>query len=237
MLDDFFYFKKFKVRNSNSALKVNTDGVLLGAWSNLNSGDKTLEIGTGSGVISLMLNQRFEKLDITAIDIDKLSYEEASFNVELNEASNIKVLHKSVQDLVSEDLLFDHIVSNPPYFQNSTKPKGKGLSLAKHNCDLTFSILWDSISKLSHERTLVSVILPFEESKEFIRIGSFKEFGLNRVLNIKPKESRPIKRVLLEFRNIKYCNLETCEMFMHKDGQHNYTEAYKNLTKDFYLAF
>jgi len=235
--DEYFYFKKFKVRNTVSALKVNTDGVLLGAWAKLNSSDKILEVGTGSGVISLMLNQRFSGIDITAIDIDEISYKEASFNVELNEASNIKVIHKSFQNFSKSSHKFDHIVSNPPYFQNSTKPDSQSLNLAKHTAELSFSDFWDAAESMTHAQSSVSVVLPFEESLGFIKLATDKQFGVHRQLNIRPKVSSPVKRVLIEFRKSIFCSNEMSEMFMHHEGQHNYTEAYKALTQDFYLAF
>ncbi len=237
MSDDYFNFKKFKVRNTNSALKVNTDGVLLGAWASLNKNDNVLEIGTGSGVIALMLNQRFPSVNITAIDVDKLSYNEASFNVKLNEASNINVVLEAVQNYSSIGKTFDHIVSNPPYFQNATKPIDAGLNVAKHNDDLSFLDFWDAVEKLTHNRSSVSVILPFDESKYFIELAKTRNFGIHKILNIRPKVDSKTKRVIIEFRKPEFCVLEISDMFMHHNGQHNYSDEYIHLTKDFYLAF
>lgn len=237
MSDDYFYFKKFKVRNSQAALKVNTDGVLLGAWVKLKNSDKVLEVGTGSGVIALMLNQRFKETSITSIDIDQKSYEEASFNVRLNEASSIEVVHKSFQEYAKLGISFDHIVSNPPYFQNSTKSIKSNLNVAKHTDNLTFRDFWKSVAKVSHNKTSVSVVLPYEESKFFVDLAHEFNFGINRQLNVRPKKISEIKRVLIEFKRFEYCKNERAEMFMHHPGQHNYSEDYIELTKDFYLAF
>ncbi|MBT8232945.1 MAG: methyltransferase [Saprospiraceae bacterium] len=235
MTDTYFYFKQFKLRNTHAALKVNSDGVLLGAWVDISEDQKVLDVGTGSGIISLMLNQRKPNISITALDIDKASFNEASFNVKLNDITNIEVIHDSVQNFSTTESKFDHIISNLPYFQNDTKPDNNSLKLSKHNETLSFDSFWESAEKLSHHQSKVSVILPLDESKLFIELGKQKQFAVYKQTNCRTRKHKPIKRVLLCFqKNFSGSKFEN-ELVIHQEGQHNYSDDYMNLTKDFYL--
>lgn len=234
---DYFYFKKFKLRNQHAALKVNTDGVLLGAWADTSQDKSILDVGTGSGVIALMLSQRFQNSNITAIDIEQNSYEEASFNFKLNEASNILAQHISFQALSSKEIRFDHIVSNPPYFQNNTRSLNSGLEIAKHNSKLNFEDFWHSSIKLINTGSKISVVLPIEESISFSEIGKRYNFDKHRALYVCPKVNDNPKRVLIEFRHTSLCKFHSESIYLHENGNRNYSEAYRKLTKDFYLKF
>lgn len=234
---DYFYFKKFKLRNKLSALKVNTDGVLLGAWVDTSNDKNVLDVGTGSGIIALMLRQRAPQNIITAIDINEESYKEASFNILLNEASNISVKHISFQCFASESKTFDHIVSNPPYFQNSTPSKDAALTVAKHNTALSFDDFWKSAQKLTNDKSKVSVILPIEEANLFCKMSKDFGFDKNRSLWVYPKVNTQPKRILIEFRSPLYCNYQSEKIYLHEDDKRNYSQAYQALTKDFYLKF
>lgn len=231
---DYFYFKQFRLRNTSAALKVNTDGVLLGGWVDISKAKNILEVGTGSGVISLMMHQKNVDSLITAIDIDTHSCEEAQFNIDLNKwESSIKVFQSSIENFTPNQS-FDHIVSNPPYFTNSTLPEKSNLQTSKHGFDV--AAFWQSVQRLSHDNTLVSIIIPYESAELYNSRAHKVGFKATRILNIMPRPNTAFHRTLITYsRHGGSCDVN--EMYMHDEGRNNYSEAYRALLKDFYLKF
>jgi len=238
---DYFYFKGFKLYNKNAALKINTDAVLLGCWAKLNDNDKVLDVGTGGGVISFMLAFRFPKLKILGIDIDRASIVEANANIDLNKTLGNDIQFKQIryQDYSSKYIAttFNHIISNPPYFNRSTKPLNDLSKSAKHTDNLSVNDFWESSAKLLSNNGLVSLIIPSSELNEHVNAAQNYDFHISRICKVRMRKEGAVKRALLEFSVIKKQLPIHKELIIHEDGQHHYSEAYKNLTKNFYLNF
>lgn len=230
-----FQFRQFAVEDSNSPMKVNTDAVLLGAWIQHFEPTEILEIGTGCGVISLMLAQRFKAM-ITAIDIDAGAIRDARINFNNSPWSNqFQAFERDFREFKS-DKQFDLIVSNPPYFTNSLKSPKPEKTLSKHTDSLSHEALIAGVSKLLKPGGSFGVIIP-DNSFEFFnktaqRVGLFT----NHICKVKPTGSKPPHRVLVKFAKAQTENLQIEELILH-NAEHIPTTAYKKLTADFYPAF
>lgn len=238
MKESVFRFKRFNVRNERSALKVGTDGVLLGAAATIPPGCKrVLDIGTGTGLIALMIAQRTESMDaveITGIDIDEAASIEASENFAASGwSSRLKAENAALQEYGSDESeSWDLIISNPPFFENSLKAPSEQRSNARHTDTLSYRdiIVFASIH-LSAEG-LLSMILPSDNRMQAVRYAA--SFGLkaSRILEIRTTAGKEPKRVILEFQAQAKEN-EIGRLTMMSDGR--YTEEFKTLTGDFYL--
>lgn len=228
-----FRFKKFEVFQDKTAMKVGTDGVLLGAWSNLESGENILDIGTGTGLISLMLAQRFPNAKIDAIEIDQDAFVQAKENFEQAIfADRLTIINSSLQDY-STTKKYDLIVSNPPFFVVNDTVDFDARKQARQQETLTFEELLKKTAELLHKDGLASFIIPYDQMDVFCKIASQNDLKQSKVVYIKGNSTTAIKRVLLEFsfHDIKCIeNKLTIEV-----ERHQYTEDYINLTKDFYL--
>jgi len=232
----YFQFKQFTVKHNKSPFKVGTDGVLLGACADVTGKDRILDIGTGTGLIALMLAQRCNA-DVTAIEPDHDSFEQAAENVKLSKwAGRIKVENCRLQDYVPDDLKFNLIVSNPPYFIDSLKNPDPARSAARHNDGLTHEDLLKGASRLLDEDGLLQVIMPWEEGNIFIAEAQEYGFYCSSILKIRPTITSEVRRLILGFTRKKS---KPAERFLtiEKGKRHDYTEEYINLTKDFYLRF
>jgi len=237
MPNNYFKFKQFTIYQEKCAMKVGTDGVLLGAWATCESVQQVLDIGTGTGLISLMIAQRSNAM-IDGIEIDTLASKQAKENVQKSPwTDRINIINKSFQDFINyADKKYDLIVSNPPYFQNSLFATDQKRTDARHNSNLELQELLVGAKSLMSSGGTLSIILPYLEGNMFILKAS--ELGLFCVRQTKvlPKPGRDPKRLLLEFMQIKKPLVEQ-EIIIELNKRHEYSEAYKNLTKDFYLAF
>jgi len=244
MSNAVFTFKEFEVKQGNCAMKVGTDAVLLGAWSNLPEKGNILDIGTGTGIIALMAAQRSSTI-IDAIEIDKEAYQEALENCKKSKWSDrINVHHLSFQKFVPSVLKkYDVILSNPPYFSNSVQAASESRTLARHTNTLTFEELVYGIASLLKQDGSFATILPQKEAKDLTTIA--KRYGLysNRITYVKATPSKPVKRVLMEFRFTKSIPFEDTLIIQNKPEPgrqiktHSYSNEYKNLTGNFYLGF
>jgi len=218
-------------------MKVGTDGVLLGAWTETENAQNILEIGTSTGLITLMLAQK-SYAKITAIEIDKNSFLQSEINVSTSSWKNrISVKHISLQKFANESKEnFDLIVCNPPYFENSLKSPIASKNIAKHNDNLTNSELFAGVEKLLTKNGRFCVIFPFLQMEKFI--SDISEFGFycNKKMYVRPRKELNIKRVLMEFNRFSG---ETKESFLaiENNKRHDYTIDYKKLTKEYYLNF
>jgi len=231
-----FLFKKFSVNQDRCAMKIGTDGVLLGAWTSVNQHPiSILDIGAGTGVISLMLAQRCFAELIDAIEIDDDAYEQCTENFE-NSPWNDRLFcyHASLEEFVEEiDDEYDLIVSNPPFYSDDYKSDNTKRDLARFQDALPFSHLLESVSKLLSETGIFSVIIPFIEEKTFIDLATNFNLFPNRILRIKGNPTSEIKRSLIEF-SFNKSQIEINELTIETE-RHKYTQDYINLTKDFYL--
>ncbi len=231
-----FRFKQFIIKDEKSSMKVGTDAVLLGAWVDLSDITSILEIGTGCGIITLMLAQRC-KASITAIDIDKDSCTEAIANVNdahLSEKINIKNL--SLRDYTSSSQnKYDLIISNPPYFINSLKPAKPNFIYAKHNELLSYHELIINSKKLLRGNGRIYLIIPYQNKDVLMNIVRSEKLYCTHELKVIPKTGKPPNRVILciEYQNKRKIPEELTITDLHN----NYTDHYKSLTKDFYLNF
>ena len=232
MPNPFFRFKQFTVYHDRCAMKVGTDGVLLGAWANVAQAQHILDIGTGTGLIALMLAQRSDAL-ITAIDIDEDAIEQATDNAENSPwASRIRVLQ---QDLCQYDTeqRFDAIVSNPPYFVNSLKCSDIQRSTARHTDTLDANKLLRKASELLHPEGHFSLVIPAEQVSQIQLLGEESGLYLARHTAVITRPGLPAKRALLEFRKANV-TCQTDELVIELD-RHVYSEDYIALTRVFFL--
>jgi len=237
MPNDYFKFKQFTVFQDKCAMKVGTDGVLLGAWANCKNAKTVLDIGTGTGLIALMIAQRCNA-KIDAVEIDEHAVIQASENV-ANSLWNdrINLIHQSFQDFINHsERKYSLIVSNPPYFQNSMVAPDHKRANARHNSELQLDEIIAGATRLLTDDGILSVILPYIEGTLFIVKASQKGLYCNRQTKVLPKPGREPKRLLLEFMKTKKPLVEQ-EIIIELNKRHSYSDAYKNLTKDFYLSF
>jgi tRNA1Val (adenine37-N6)-methyltransferase len=233
MANNYFSFKQFTIYQEKSAFKVGTDGVLLGACADVGGVDTILEIGSGTGLISIMLAQRSNAL-ITAIEPDDGSYTQACENVKLCKwKERIKIEHTDFQNFDPQEKKFDLIVTNPPYFCDSLKSPDKRRSVARHNYSLNSTDILGNVIKLMNDNSRLELILPYGEGNLFI--AEAVKFGLycNSILKIKPLPSSEIRRLILSFS--KYQKKPSEKFLTIEHGRHEFTEEYKSLTRDFYL--
>ncbi len=236
--NNYFKFKQFTIFQEVAAMKVGIDGVLLGAWVSGENPLKILDVGTGTGLIALMMSQRFPASKIDAVEIDEAACREAQFNFGQSPWNErLQLFHASFQQF-SEGLAtkYDLIVSNPPFFENSVNVKNAPRQLARNSENLSVGELFYGVSALLAEQGAFAVVFPYQRLDELIAAAS--EVGLfpNRLLKIKPNPEKTFHRVLSEFsRNEKY--LSEQELIIESMRHHDYTEAYRELTRDFYLRF
>ncbi|MAB95091.1 MAG: tRNA (adenine-N(6)-)-methyltransferase [Flavobacteriales bacterium] len=226
-----FKFKKFSIVQSKSAMKVGTDGVLLGSWVNCQSAKKILDIGAGTGLISLMLAQRNNECNITAVEIDKETSEEANININNSKwRDRISIINININNFITSDK-FDFIVSNPPYFPaNFSKNKR---AIARHTNLLSFQDLIRTTVKLLSSKGIFAVILPKIAEAIFCKTADANKLFLIRICQVKGQKNSDIKRVLLEF-SFEKSSLDSDSLVI-EESRHIYTNKYIDLCQDFYL--
>jgi tRNA1Val (adenine37-N6)-methyltransferase len=218
-------------------MKVGTDAVLLGAWIQIEGAESILDIGTGTGVIALMMAQKGTAM-ITAIDIDASACEQSKENIGNSPwPDRIKVLNKSLQQFtINNQHKFDLIVSNPPYFVDAYKSLEEARNQARHADQLPFNEFINCAKLLLHEKGKICVILPTRESIKFRELAAANQLYLTRIMHIKTTEYKDEKRQMLQFELINK-KLVDETLVIEQDERHNYSKEYKELTKDFYLSF
>ncbi|MCU0461529.1 MAG: methyltransferase [Bacteroidales bacterium] len=236
MANNYFSFKYFTVYQDQCAFKVGTDGVLLGAAADVSGAKQILDIGTGTGLIALMMAQR-SNAGITAIEPDHDSFIQACSNVNNSKwAPRIRVVNESLQEFDPHEIKFDLIVSNPPFFSDSLRNPDMAKASARHNDTLRNKDLLEGAARLMAEGGRLQVIMPYVEGN--ILIAEAQEYGLycNSMLKIKPLPTSEIRRLILTFSKQRQKATERFLTIEH-GRRHEFTEEYKNLTKDFYLKF
>ena len=231
-----FDFKAFSILQEKSAMKVGTDGVLLGAWTSIkHSPYSILDIGTGTGLIALQLAQRSNAEIIDALEIEDNAYEEAVENFEQsNWSDRLFCYHASLAEFVDEiDDKYDLIISNPPFYTDDYKSDNLERNKARFTESLSFDELLYSVGKLLTKNGVFSVIIPFKEEKNFIELAKKHKLYPNRICNVKGKSSSLIKRSLIEFSFNKLI-IEKSVLTI-ETSRHQYTKEYTSLVKDFYL--
>lgn len=228
-----FTFKQFEINHEACAMKVGTDGVLLGAWCACSSARRIADIGTGTGLIALMCAQRNAEAEIDAIDIDHSAVECARENVARSAWSGrIRVIESAVQDYTCEER-YDLIVSNPPYFSETLQSPDPSRAVARHNCSLPHCDLIDAAKRLLTTEGRLALILPADEARRFAMQAVAAGLHLRRRCDVATKPSAQPKRTMSEWSLTNgEAEIELLTLSAD-DGQRS--EQYRRLTEEFYL--
>lgn len=232
-----FQFKQFSVEQDRCAMKIGTDGVLLGAWTPIdNNPFSILDIGTGTGIIALMLAQRSGAEQIDALEIDEDAYEQSTDNFE-NSPWNDRLFcfHAGLDEFVEEpEDEYDLIVSNPPFYSEDYKSNDEQRDLARFQDAMPFEDLIEAAALLLSENGIFSVIIPFKEEANFMAIAKEYELHPIKITRVKGNPTSDIKRSLLGFSRNESTSILPNELII-ETARHIYTPQYIELTKDFYL--
>ncbi|WP_428740686.1 tRNA1(Val) (adenine(37)-N6)-methyltransferase [Tenacibaculum sp.] len=234
-----FQFKEFTVHQDKTAMKVGTDAVLLGAWCNLGEfPNMLLDVGSGTGVISLMLAQRSDAMTIDAVEIDENAYEQTVENFEQSDWGDRLFCYNAsfvefAKEMEEEEEVYDVIVSNPPFYTDNYETEDKARNKARFTSSLSFEELLKGVSKILSDNGKFSTIIPFKEEGGFVNLAKNFNLQVNRVCRVKGTPTTEIKRSLLELSFVETPIQE--EELVIETKRHQYTDAYINLTKDFYL--
>ena len=230
-----FHFKRFSIKQDRCALKVGTDGVILGAWTNVEGANRVLDIGTGTGLLALMIAQRNDQAQIDAIEIDDASAEQAAENVAASPwADRIRVHRMDVRKMKS-DQGYDLIICNPPFYAGEMRSPDERTGLAKHSGELSFADLGKAVADHLSDHGKFACIIPINREKDLI--GSLAAHGIHpsRRCELKYLEDRSAKRLLLEFRRDRKDVSPEVLVVEHRPGE--FTLQYRYLLKDFLLKF
>lgn len=232
-MDPVFRFKQFDIRHRNSAMKVGVDGVLLGAWTRYQNLNWVLDIGCGTGLLSLMMAQR-SLAQIVAIDNDEASVDEARLNFEKSPwANRLTLINASLQDFVStNNRMFDLIICNPPFFNPNLNVKTTQRAHARFKDQLPLKEIFFAAHKMLHDDGRLSMIYPAMYEEEVLAESQLFGLKLNRKCYVKPKKNAAPNRLLLEFGKNKL-PAEITEICIREKA--NYSDEYRELTSDFYL--
>ncbi len=229
-----FRFKQFTIKQQKTAMKLSTDAVMLGAWIDAKKPKNILDIGTGTGILSIMSAQKFPLAHITAIEIDFDAFSEASENIaNCKWNKQIKILNTDFFDFCKTSKeKYDLIISNPPYFDNQLKPANKQKRIAKHSDTLPFDKMIAQVSRILAQTGMFSVIIPAGNAHLFTHLCAQNNLFLCRKTLIFPNEYKKANRVLLQFSSrilpIKNNSIRIRQKLL-------YSNEYLKLTKDFYL--
>lgn len=232
-----FQFKQFTVQQDRCAMKIGTDGVLLGAWCPIeNNPFSVLDIGAGTGILALMLAQRSNAQQIDALEIDENAYEQCVDNFESSPwGDRLFCFHAGLDEFMDEpEEEYDIIISNPPFYSEDYKTESEQRDLARFQDALPFGDLIEAANLLLSENGIFAVIIPFKEEERFIDLCSEAELYPVKVTRVKGTPTSEIKRSLLAFKRYELSVL-TAEELVIETARHQYTEEYIALTKDFYL--
>lgn len=232
-----FKFKKFAVEQDRCAMKIGTDGVLLGAWTPINTNPiNILDIGTGTGIIALMLAQRTSAEQIDALEIDEEAYEQAVENIENSPWSDrLFCFHAGLDEFIEEpEDEYDLIVSNPPFYSEDYKTDNEQRDLARFQDAMPFEDLIEAAAMFLSDDGIFSTIIPFKEEEQFIALAVEAQLYPVKITRVKGTPTSEIKRSLLAFSRNEIGNFPVDELTI-EISRHNYTPEYIALTKDFYL--
>jgi len=233
-----FVFKQFTVEQDRCALKVNTDAVLLGALARKDDPANILDIGTGTGVISLMLAQRFPKARIHSVEIEPKAYLQAKENFNNSPwAERMEVFHLPFQELHQKlEIRYDLIVSNPPYYTDHLQARHTERNIALHSLSLTFKELAYGVRQAISEEGVFFAILPERQMELLRRDCNLLGMQMYSKIVIHDRPGAPILRVICSFGVGQVHNCPEKEIYI-KDSDHSYSESYASLLKEFLLIF
>lgn len=217
-------------------MKVGTDGVLLGAWADVNNVKKALDIGTGSGVIAIMLGQRAPEAIIHGVEIDAEACQQAQENMQSTDwAHRLSAFHVPIQTFAqTHDHVYDLIVSNPPFFTGGTFSHNQNRNSVRHTIKLPHGDLLSAVRTMLSEEGKFCVILPFIEGLRFQELATSYNLYCTKMTEVHPKQDKPVERLLLQFERQEHPMIKDHLVIQH-DNAHEWTEAYVALTGAFYL--
>jgi len=230
-----FQFKKFSIAQDRCSMKVGTDGVLLGAWADVSNASRILDIGTGTGLIAIMLAQRNENALVHAVEIDETACTQAVENMEASPfCDRLSSFPIAIQDYAFKPEKYDLIVSNPPFFSGGTLSNNSNRDAVRHTVKLPHGALLLSVQRLLTNEGKFAVILPFIEGLRFEEMAATYNLYCTRKTEVKPKAEKPVERLLLEFEKVKK-EPATDQLVIQKEARNDWTKDYIALTGDFYL--
>lgn len=233
MSNNYFRFKQFTIHQDGCAMKVGTDGCLLGGWFDCSHSRRILDIGCGSGLIAIMAAQRCDAM-ITGIDIEKSATVQAAANVSACPWSErIEILNTDVLQYTPQEP-FDTIVCNPPYFINSLKCEESSRTLARHSDTLECSIFFRKATTLLTEDGKISIVIPTDIAEDWKDAAALAGFSPSRITYIKTTPRKTPKRVLMEFIRAYRCNAETKTLILEEE-RGVYSKEAQEILHDFYL--
>jgi tRNA1Val (adenine37-N6)-methyltransferase len=238
MSESSFRFKQFTVHQDRCAMKVGTDGILLGAWATARQPDRCLDIGTGTGLIALMLAQRFPAATIDAIECEPQAAQQAAENFRKSPWSHrLRLVEGRIQSFETSNA-YNLIVSNPPWFRRSLIAGTAGRTLARHDESLPTSELFQAVHRLLTLAGTLCIIAPADDDEHLMDAARKAGLFPVRACNVIPRPSRPAGRVLLAFELQAVASGVVREtLIVETDVRHQYTEEFRQLTRDFYLRF
>jgi len=238
-----FKFKQFTIKQDRCAMKIGTDGVLLGAWTAINNNTyNILDIGAGTGIIALMLAQRSFAENIEAIELDGDAFEQCTENFENSPwGDRLFCFHAGFDEFVDEyteekpdeSELYNLIVSNPPFYKEEVTSGDYARDSARQNTSLPFNELVEGVTKLLTKDGSFFTIIPFKEESQFLNLAEQNGLYPSRITRVKGNSTADVKRSLLQF-SFSEQKIEINELVIEKE-RHQYTDDYIALTKDFYL--
>lgn len=233
-----FQFKQFRIIQERSAMKVGMDGVLLGSWTDASKIASILDIGTGTGLIALMMAQKNSNAHIDAIEIDPEAFDEAIQNIQQSPWSErIHAEYCSFQEFAEQtSQKYDLIVSNPPFFTNSLKAPLQNRAQARHSDSLPLDILISGAANILSEKGRITLVLPIESLTKIEQLAELHGLFISRLCRVKPNPQKPDFRILIEISKVE-CTIQEEHLMIEFEKHHDYTPEYKALTRDFYLKF
>lgn len=236
MIAEPFQFKQFAIEQDKCTMKIGTDGVLLGAWAEISNANSILDIGTGSGVIAIMMAQRQLDAIVHAVEVDADSFDQAAENIAKSPwQDRLSVFHQSIQDYAQQTLeKYDLIVSNPPFFSGGTFSQNQDKNNVRHTVKLPHGDLLRSARMLLNKNGRFCVILPYIEGLRLIELAQGYNLYCTKMTAVKPKKDKKIERLLLQFERQQKERQEK-ELIIQHEKRNHYTKDYEALTHDFYL--
>lgn len=239
-----FHFKQFSVSHHRSAMKIGVDGVLIGCWASVTGANRILDVGTGCGVIALMMAQRCPGAEVVGIDIDIPSVEEALENAKASPwRERVQIRRESFDsnfiDNYDRTKRFDLVVSNPPYFNSGVSVATTAREKARHQGVLSPGSILILSREILNEGGSVAMVIPFDESELIEKEAAELGYTLTRKCVVRGHEKAPWKRTLLQwqFGNERLENTAICKYLTLETSPGIPTEGYRELCKDFYLKF
>ena len=235
-MSNTFHFKQFSIAQDRCAMKVGTDGVLLGALADVDlTSNSILDVGAGTGLVALMLAQRYAAETIDALEINEAAFEQCVENFEASPwADRLFCYHTDFERFFMEwDEPYDAVVCNPPFYTEQVTSGNNARDIARQNSALPFDLLLKGVLNLLSKDGVFTVIIPFKEEEKFIALATDYKLHLQKTIRIRGNPSAEIKRSVLKL-TFQPAEIQTAELVIELE-RHKYTPAFKAITKDFYL--